>query len=185
MVQEGFDGRTGSQLGLLLESLREDFSIAAHGVLVNRIAASIVMPRALRYAIYRAVGMKLQTPNIFYGVQFAGNRVQLGKRTFVNTSVHFEDVAPITLGEDCQVGMEVLFVTSHHEIVEGRISKLPEPRPITIGNRCWIGARATILPGVTIADDVVIAAGSIVNRDCLEPGVYAGVPAKHIRKLTD
>lgn len=182
-VEETFDGRQGSALQLLAVSAREDIAIGAHGVLVNRLAASIVVPRAVRYFIYRIVGMKVETPNIFYGAQFASNRVRLGKGTFVNTNVHFEDVAPISIGQDCQIGMEVLFVTSHHEMRDGRISKRPEPRPIVVGDRCWFGARATILPGVTIADDCVIAAGAVVNRDCTESGLYAGIPAKRIGAL--
>ena len=60
------------------------------------------------------------------------------------------------------------------------VSKVPRGRPVKIGDRAWIGARAMILPGVTIGDDVVIGAGSVVARDCLEPGVYVGSPARKV-----
>lgn len=173
-----------SKLSLLRESLAQDVVIAVHGLFVNRIAASIVMPRIGRYVIYRLAGMKLQTPNIYFGVQFATNRTRLGKDTFVNTNVTFEDVAPIVIGDDCQVGMEAMFVTSHHSTENGRISKVPEPRAITVGDRCWIGARATILPGVNIGHDCVIAAGAVVTKDCEPYGVYGGVPAKRLKDLS-
>ncbi len=182
-MDDKFESRSGTKLQMLVASLREDIPISFHGLFVNRIAASIVMPRVLRYAIYRAAGMRLQSANIFYGAQFAARRVTLGQRTFVNTNVKFEDVAPIEIGDDCQIGMEVMFVTSHHDFRDGRISKVPEPRKIVVGDRCWIGARATILPGVEIASDCVIAAGAVVTRSVSEAGVYAGVPARKIRDL--
>lgn len=178
-----FESRSGSPLKLLATSLSEDIRITVHGIIVNRIAASIFVPRVLRYFIYRAVGMQLESPNIFYGAQFAARNVKLGKRVFVNTRVIFEDIAPIVIGDDCQIGMEVLFVTSHHEVTDGRISKVPEPRSITVGDRCWIGARAMILPGVTISSDCVVAAGAVVTRDLDAPGIYAGIPARKIRDL--
>ncbi|MGY1711299.1 acyltransferase [Geodermatophilus sp. SYSU D00758] len=155
--------------------------MAVHGILVNRVAASVAVPRVLRYLVYRLVGMDLRTPNVFPGVEFAGTRVRLGSGTFVNGGVRFEDVAPITVGEDCQIGMDVLFVTSHHETTGDSVARTPTPRPITVGDRCWIGARAVLLPGVTVADDCVVAAGAVVSRDCPTPGVYAGNPARRIR----
>src|SRR5687768_15974675 len=85
---------------LLLRSLGEDFLTISHGLLVNKIAGSMLLPRAVRFLIYRAFGMKFRTPNIFYGARFTANRVSLGRGTFVNTDVQFEDVAPIVIGDD-------------------------------------------------------------------------------------
>lgn len=172
-----------NRLQLAFAVLQQDIDIAVHGVIVNRFAASIVVPRFLRFIVYRSRGIDTKTANIFNGVQFAGNRTRLGAGTFVNTNVHFEDVAPIIVGDDCQIGMEVLFVTSHHSTADGVISRTPEPRPITVGDRCWIGARATILPGVDIGHDCVIAAGAVVAKDCEPYGVYGGVPARRIKDL--
>ena len=121
---------------------------------------------------------------MFFGAQFAQKKVRLGQGTFVNANVHFEDVAPIVIGTDCQIGMEALFVTSHHSTVGGRLSKIPEPRPIHVGDGCWIGARAIVLPGVTIGHDCVIAAGAVVSKDCEPYGVYAGVPAVRRKDLS-
>jgi maltose O-acetyltransferase len=52
---------------------------------------------------------------------------------------------------------------------------------VTIGDRVWLGVGAIVLPGVTIADDVVVGAGAVVTRDCPVPGLYAGVPAVRVR----
>jgi maltose O-acetyltransferase len=58
---------------------------------------------------------------------------------------------------------------------------MPSYHGVRIGDRCWIGARATILPGVSIGDGTVVAAGAVVTKDC-EPGaVYGGVPARRLR----
>ena len=72
-----------------------------------------------------------------------------------------------------------MIVTSHHETLpDGGISKVPQGRAVRIGDRAWLGARVMVLPGVTIGDDVVIGAGSVVTKDCLTPGTYVGSPAK-------
>ncbi len=55
--------------------------------------------------------------------------------------------------------------------------------PVTIGDRCWIGARAVVLAGVTICDDAVVAAGSVVTRSIDEPGMYAGIAARRVVEL--
>ncbi|WP_060664555.1 DapH/DapD/GlmU-related protein [Bacillus sp. CHD6a] len=80
--------------------------------------------------------------------------------------------------------MEVLFCTSTHEFgtCERRAGK-PYGKPIKIGNGCWVGARVTILPGVTIGDGCIIAAGSVVTKDCESNSLYSGVPAKRVKGL--
>jgi len=150
---------------------------------LNGIVGSTLVPRPLRWAAYRAAGAKVATGNIFPGLHLAGpaRNLTIGTGTFVNIGCFIELVAPVRIGADCQLGMQVLIATSHHEsTVEGRISRRPTPRPVTIGDRVWLGARAVVLPGVTIADDVVVAAGAVVARDCPTPGTYAGVPARPI-----
>jgi len=58
---------------------------------------------------------------------------------------------------------------------------MPVASEVRIGDRCWLGARAMILPGVTVGEGTIIGAGAVVNKDC-EPGaVYAGVPARRVR----
>jgi acetyltransferase-like isoleucine patch superfamily enzyme len=107
--------------------------------------------------------------------------VRIGSGTFANRELYLEAVAPIEIGRDCQIGPQVMIVTSHHDrTLVGGVSRVPRGRAVRIGDRAWIGARAMILPGVTVGDDVVIGAGSVVTRDCLEPGVYVGSPARKV-----
>lgn len=75
---------------------------------------------------------------------------------------------PITIGKDVMMGPEVIVYTSSHEHSRTDISMMKqgveEPRPVTIGNDVWIGRRAMIMPGVTIGDGCIIAAGAVVTR---------------------
>ncbi len=80
--------------------------------------------------------------------------------------------------------MEVSFIGITHEIGSAQSRAGADVSyPIKVGNGCWIGARSTILPGVTVGDGCIIAAGSVVNKDCEPNSLYAGVPARKIKDL--
>ncbi len=158
--------------------------IIVRDTLVNSVAGAVFMPYPLRYAIYRLYGVQTQTARIRARCWFNGSNVSIGRGSFVNYGCFFDARARIDIGTRCSIAMEVMFCTSSY-IIGG-----PEHRaetgvgyPITVGNGCWIGTRALILPGVTIGDGCVIAAGSVVTKDCEPHGLYAGVPSKRIRNL--
>ncbi|WP_020674169.1 acyltransferase [Amycolatopsis nigrescens] len=178
-VRAGWPAKLRRELGIELGFLTKR-------ALLNVIAGSTLMPRVPRWALYRACGIDARTMNIFPGLQLAGRprNLRIGRGTFVNVGCFFELVAEVAIGEDCQLGMQTMVVTSHHAEAHGEVSRRPVGRPVRIGNRVWTGARVTILPGVRIADDAVIAAGAVVTADCPEPGVYAGVPARLVRART-
>lgn len=157
------------------------------GALVNGVLGSTLVPRPLRLLGYRALGARIRTGNIFPGLRIHGplRHVEIGRGTFLNAECYLEAVGPVTIGRACQFGPQVMIVTSHHPTLpDGTVSREAQPRPVVIGDRVWVGARAQILPGVRIADDAVIAAGAVVARDCPVPGVYAGVPARLVRETT-
>lgn len=80
--------------------------------------------------------------------------------------------------------MKVSFINSSHEIGDStRRASNNISDAILIGDGCWIGANVTILPGVSIGDGCIIGAGSVVTKDCKSNTLYAGCPAKEIRKL--
>ncbi|WP_425269614.1 DapH/DapD/GlmU-related protein [Gordonia alkanivorans] len=80
--------------------------------------------------------------------------------------------------------MDVLFVTDTHELgPHSRRAGENKSAPIKVGNGVWIGARAVILPGISIGDGVVIASGAVVAADCENDGLYAGVPARRIKTI--
>ncbi|MFC0434423.1 DapH/DapD/GlmU-related protein [Kutzneria buriramensis] len=165
----------------LLAQLRLEIGFVTKRALVNAFAGSTLAPRPLRWAVYRLCGSRIDTMNVFPGLQLGGppSNLTVGRGTFLNVGCFIELVAPVRIGRDCQLGMQVMIVTSHHE---STVDRVPTGRPVVIGNRVWLGARATVLPGVTIGDDVVIAAGAVVATDCVGPGTYAGVPARLIKE---
>jgi maltose O-acetyltransferase len=168
--------------------IRQDIERGAFHILVNVVLGSSLLPRIVRSAAFRALGMDM--PILVYirpGVTFKTMRVTLGPRAMINTGVQFDNRARVTLGANVAVGCDVLFLTDSHEVgsAERRCGGADVLQPIFVGDGAWIGARATIMPGVTIGDGAVVAAGSVVVRDCEPNCIYAGVPAQIIRKIED
>jgi maltose O-acetyltransferase len=113
-----------------------------------------------------------------------GSHLRVGARTFVNYNLVALDVAPITIGEDCQIGPNVQLLTPTHPVEpQPRRDRLEAARPITIGNNVWLGGGAIVLPGVTIGDNSVIGAGAVVTRDIPPDVVALGNPARVIRGI--
>ncbi|MGW5970792.1 sugar O-acetyltransferase [Streptomyces sp. NPDC055186] len=113
-----------------------------------------------------------------------GSNITIGARTFVNYNLTALDVAAIRIGEDCQIGPNVQFLTPTHPLEpQPRRDKLEAAQPITIGDNVWIGGGAIVLPGVTIGDNSVIGAGSVVTKDVPPNVVAVGSPARPVRTL--
>lgn len=111
-----------------------------------------------------------------------GPGITVGKNIFINSCCNFQDQGGITIGDGSQIGHKVTLATLNHGIdAEDRGTLYPAP--IVIGKNVWIGAAATVVWGVTIGDNSIIGAGSVVTKDIPANTVVAGVPAKVIRKL--
>jgi maltose O-acetyltransferase len=148
--------------------------------------ASLPIPRTLRWALLRWCGLNVQTRAIDAGTRFFGPGVTIGRGTYVNTRCHFDSWGPVTIGADCAIGPGVMFITSSHRLGgHARRALEIESGPIVVGDGCWIGAGAIILPGVTIRDGTVIAAGAVVTGDCKPDRLYGGVPARELRAFDD
>ncbi|CUU58524.1 hypothetical protein Ga0074812_12022 [Parafrankia irregularis] len=153
-------------------------------VVLNGALAAPVTPRPLRAQLLHRTGMRVTGAAISPGCWFGGRNVSIGPRTYVNRGCFFDSFADITVGADCHLGMQVLLCTSTHEPGTGRSrAGALAGRPIVIGDGCWLGARVTIMPGVTVGDGCVIAAGAVVTADCEADGLYAGIPARRVRDL--
>jgi len=107
--------------------------------------------------------------------------VRIGPRTRIQS--HSFVCEMVTIGEDCVVAHGVMFINDLFRTGGPARGDRRQWRPTTIGNRVSIGSNATILP-VSICDDVVIGAGSVVTRDIVVPGIYAGNPARRLRGVT-
>ncbi len=120
-------------------------------------------------------------PNFFcdygYNINFNGF-------VYINHNSVFLDCAKISIGSDTYIGPNCGFYTAIHPInAEERIKGLESAKPITIGNKVWIGGGVTILPGVKIGDRAVIGAGSVVTKDIPADVVAVGNPCKVIKKI--
>jgi maltose O-acetyltransferase len=113
-----------------------------------------------------------------------GAHLRVGARTFINYNLTALDVAPITIGEDCQIGPNVQLLTPTHPVQpEPRRDRLEAAQPIIVGDNVWLGGGAIVLPGVTIGDNSVIGAGAVVTRDIPANVVAVGNPARVVRSL--
>lgn len=113
-----------------------------------------------------------------------GEHITIGARTFVNFNLSAIDVAPISIGEDCQIGPNVQLLTPTHPVEpDPRRDKLEAAQPITVGDNVWLGGGVIVCPGVSIGDNTVVGAGAVVVRDLPANVVAVGNPARVIRSL--
>jgi maltose O-acetyltransferase len=138
--------------------------------------------RLLLTELLGEVGADTEIRPPFY-VDFGGH-IRIGARTFANFGLVALDVAPITIGDDVQIGPNVQLLTPTHPVEPGpRRDKWEAAQPITIGGNVWLGGGAIVLPGVTIGDNTVVGAGAVVSRDLPADVVAVGNPARIIRRL--
>lgn len=113
-----------------------------------------------------------------------GSNIHVGKNFLANYNVTILDIAPVWIGDYVMIGPGTLITTVNHPLSPlGRRRHLGSAKPVCIGNDVWIGGNVTILPGVTIGNNVVVAAGAVITRDIPDDCVVGGVPAKVIRKI--
>lgn len=115
-----------------------------------------------------------------------GRNIHVGDYFYANYDTVILDGAKVTIGDRVLFGPKVGLYTSNHSFdaheheLGGCIAK-----PITIGNRCWLAANVTVLPGVTIGDDVIIGAGSVVTHDIPSNVIAVGNPCHVLREITE
>lgn len=113
-----------------------------------------------------------------------GKNITIGQRVFINSGCHFQDQGGITIGDDVLIGHNVVLATLNHALKPDQRKDMI-PAPIVIGRNVWIGANATVLPGVTIGDNAIVAAGAVVTRSVAEDTVVGGVPARVIKTINE
>lgn len=139
----------------------------------------------------RGEGVFLQGPITFH----YGKHTYIGDRCFINFNFTVQDDAEVTIGSDCNFGPNVTIVTPVHPMIaeerkrikcaDGQIRRLCYAKPVKIGNDCWFGANVVVCPGVTVGDNCVIGAGSVVTRDVPANSFAAGNPCRVIREITE
>lgn len=111
-----------------------------------------------------------------------GKNIVLGKNVFINSGCCFQDQGGIEIGDGSLIGHQVVIATLNHDPdPEKRAGMIPAP--VKIGRNVWIGAHATILPGVTVGDGAIIGGGAVVTKNIPAYAVAVGVPARVIKSV--
>jgi acetyltransferase-like isoleucine patch superfamily enzyme len=110
-----------------------------------------------------------------------GRHIRIGKNVFINHACSFLDLGGTTIEDDVQIGPRVNLVTENHPVDPTKRKHL-DLKPVVIKRNAWIGAGVTILPGVTVGENSIVAAGAVVNKDVPDNTIVGGVPAKVIRQ---
>lgn len=111
-----------------------------------------------------------------------GKNIAVGRGVFINSGCCFQDQGGIEIGDGCLIGHQVVIATLGHDLDPAN-RKSMRPAPVRLGRNVWVGSHATILPGVSVGDDAVIAAGAVVTKDVPAATVAAGVPARIVKKI--
>ena len=112
-----------------------------------------------------------------------GKHIRIGKNVFINHACSFLDLGCITIEDDVQIGPKVSLITENHPVDPSK-RKFLDLKPIVIKKNAWIGASAVILPGVTVGENSIVAAGAVVNKDVPANTVVGGVPARHLKTIS-
>lgn len=136
-------------------------------------------------------GSFLQGPVFFH----YGKHTRIGKNCFINYNFTVQDDAKVAIGDNCSFGPNVTIVTPVHPMLpnerarmrdkDGNIKHMCYAKPVSIGHDCWFGANVVVCPGVTIGENCVVGAGSVVTRDIPPNSFAAGVPCRVIRPITE
>ena len=109
-----------------------------------------------------------------------GRNIHVGENVFINACCQFQDQGGIWIGDGCLIGHNVVFATLNHDLNPER-RQICIPKKIELGKNVWVGSNATILSGVKIGDNAVVAAGAVVHKNVEANAIVGGVPAKFIK----
>ena len=114
-----------------------------------------------------------------------GTEISVGRNVFINQNCTFYDLGGLDIADDVMIGPSVSLITSGHPLEPSQRRAFVIARPISIGRNVWIGAGATIIGGVTVGENSVVAAGSVVTKDVPPNTLVGGNPARVIRAIAD
>lgn len=158
-----------------------------------RLALAILPPYVgsrLRVAVLRLAGFQLGRGTVLWGTPLITGsgalhtRLAVGESCWINIGCLFDVGDEITIGQSVSIGQRAMILTTSHAIGDAARRAGPlTTAPVRIDDGAWIGAHATILPGVTIGAGAVVAAGAVVTKSVAPNQLVAGVPAKPLRTL--
>ncbi len=143
-------------------------------------------PAEIREIMGRLIGKKVDDSFRMFPPFYTdfGKNITIGKDVFINSGCHFQDQGGIWIGDGTLIGHNVVLATINHDL-NPEENRKNHYAPITIGAHVWIGSNAAILPGVTLGDWAVVAAGAVVTQDVPPRTVVGGVPAKVLKVIPE
>jgi acetyltransferase-like isoleucine patch superfamily enzyme len=114
-----------------------------------------------------------------------GDEIRVGRNVFINQNCTFYDLGGLDIADDVMIGPNVSVITTGHPLEPSRRRAVTIGKPIAIEKSVWIAAGATIIGGVTIGENSVVAAGSVVTKDVPPNALVGGNPARVIRSIGD
>ena len=143
-------------------------------------------PQELRKMMSELIGQELDEGFGLFPPFYTdcGRNIHIEQNVFINSGCRFQDQGGVYIGEKPLIGHNVVLATLNHEMDPYNRADL-HPKPIHIGKRVWIGSGSIILPGVTIGDNSVVGAGSVVTKNVPKNTIVAGNPAKFIKNINE
>jgi acetyltransferase-like isoleucine patch superfamily enzyme len=141
-------------------------------------------PTEIRDLLRQITGSKIDDSVVLFTPLYInyGKHTQIGKNVFINFDCVFLDLGGITIEDNVLIAPKVSLLSEGHPVSANERQSLV-PGPIHIRKNAWIGAGATILPGVTVGENAVVAAGAVVSKDVPSNTIVGGIPAKHIKNI--
>ncbi len=141
-------------------------------------------PEEIRELLGKVTGSVIDESSTLFTPLFInyGKNTRIGKRVFINHSCSFLDLGGITIDDDVLIAPKVNLLSEGHPIAP-KDRKSLKPGFIHIKRNAWIGAAATILAGVTVGENAIVAAGSVVSKDVPDNTIVAGSPAKVVKEI--
>lgn len=143
-------------------------------------------PEELREIMGRLIGKQVDRSFRMFPPFYTdfGKNITIGKDVFINSGCHFQDQGGIEIGDGALIGHNVVLATINHDL-NPKENRKNHYAAIKIGAHVWIGSNATVLPGVTIGDYAVVAAGAVVTQDVPAMTVVGGVPARVLKTIQE
>ena len=162
------------------------------GDFIHRITDTLLrsefLPVSIRMKAMRLIGYDVSSNSCLWaGAVLRSKNLSIGSQVFINVGFFYDGYERLRIDDNVRVGQYVRVITATHEIGPPHQRALVEVtgKPVTIGFGSWVGCGVIILPGVNIASGCIIAAGAVVTKSTEPDGIYAGIPARLVRKLSD
>ena len=164
--------------------LPEIWEIVSRTTQLNSKLNSASTIEEIRDRLSQIIGNDIDKSTIILAPFFTnfGKHIKIGKSVFINHACSFLDLGGITIEDDVLIGPKVNLVTENHPVAPSQRKSLVL-NSILIKRNAWIGAGVTILPGVTVGQNSIVAAGAVVNKNVPDNMIVGGIPARIIKTI--